>query len=62
MRGALRALALALLLAVPVQAWAEALAELDPARGTGTLRFSYARSTEDIAEGLDRLARYMAGR
>ncbi|MDO5369971.1 pyridoxal phosphate-dependent aminotransferase [Paracoccus sp. (in: a-proteobacteria)] len=36
--------------------------DFDPHRGAGTLRFSYARSTEDIAEGLDRLARYMAGR
>lgn len=36
--------------------------DFDPLRGAGTLRFSYARSTADIAEGLDRLARYMAGR
>ena len=36
--------------------------DFDPVRGAETLRFSYARSTGDIAEGLDRLARYMAGR
>lgn len=36
--------------------------DFDPVRGAETLRFSYARSTEDIAEGLDRLDRYMAGR
>lgn len=36
--------------------------DFDPVRGAETLRFSYARSTADIAEGLDRLARYMAGR
>ncbi|MBB1490073.1 aminotransferase class I/II-fold pyridoxal phosphate-dependent enzyme [Paracoccus sp. MC1854] len=36
--------------------------DFDPVRGAKTLRFSYARSTADIAEGLDRLARYMAGR
>lgn len=35
--------------------------DFDPVRGAETLRFSYARSTADIAEGLDRLARYMAG-
>lgn len=29
--------------------------DFDPRRGVGTLRFSYARSTEDIAEGLRRL-------
>ena len=29
--------------------------DFDPGRGRGTLRFSYARSTEDIAEGLRRL-------
>jgi aspartate/methionine/tyrosine aminotransferase len=29
--------------------------DFDPRRGAGTLRFSYARSTEDIAEGLRRL-------
>lgn len=36
--------------------------DFDPVRGASTLRFSYARSTADVAEGLDRLARYMAGR
>lgn len=34
--------------------------DFDPGRGGGTLRFSYARSTEDIAEGLERLAQFMA--
>ena len=34
--------------------------DFDPVRGARTLRFSYARSTADIAEGLDRLARFMA--
>lgn len=33
--------------------------DFDPARGRQTLRFSYARSTQDIREGLDRLAKYM---
>lgn len=33
--------------------------DFDPARGHGTLRFSYARSTADIEEGLARLARFM---
>jgi aspartate/methionine/tyrosine aminotransferase len=33
--------------------------DFDPARGAGTLRFSYARSTGDIREGLSRLARFM---
>ena len=33
-----------------------------PVRGHQTLRFSYARSTEDIAEGLRRLAAFMAAR
>ncbi|KZY43489.1 1-aminocyclopropane-1-carboxylate deaminase [Roseovarius sp. HI0049] len=33
--------------------------DFDPARGGGTLRFSYARSTEDIAEGLRRLKAFM---
>ncbi len=33
--------------------------DFDTARGGGTLRFSYARSTEDISEGLDRLAEFM---
>ena len=36
--------------------------DFDPARGHATLRFSYARATADIAEGLDRLARFMAAR
>jgi aspartate/methionine/tyrosine aminotransferase len=36
--------------------------DFDPVRGGGTLRFSYARSTEDIREGLKRLKRYMAAR
>ncbi|GHF69907.1 aminotransferase [Seohaeicola zhoushanensis] len=36
--------------------------DFDPVRGATTLRFSYARSTADIAEGLDRLARFMAAR
>ncbi|MDA7428621.1 aminotransferase class I/II-fold pyridoxal phosphate-dependent enzyme [Primorskyibacter aestuariivivens] len=36
--------------------------DFDPARGAGTLRFSYARSTEDIREGLARLDRFMASR
>lgn len=36
--------------------------DFDPARGAGTLRFSYARSTEDIREGLARLTRFMAER
>ncbi|MDH5452053.1 MAG: aminotransferase class I/II-fold pyridoxal phosphate-dependent enzyme [Paracoccaceae bacterium] len=36
--------------------------DFDPIRGAGTLRFSYARSTEDIREGLKRLAAFMASR
>ncbi|MBD3677027.1 MAG: aminotransferase class I/II-fold pyridoxal phosphate-dependent enzyme [Rhodobacteraceae bacterium] len=36
--------------------------DFDPARGGGTIRFSYARATEDIAEGLERLKRFMAAR
>ncbi len=32
--------------------------DFDPGRGAGTLRFSYARSTADIAEGLTRLRRW----
>ncbi|TKD13808.1 aminotransferase class I/II-fold pyridoxal phosphate-dependent enzyme [Rhodobacter capsulatus] len=36
--------------------------DFDPVRGATTLRFSYARSTADIEEGLDRLARFMANR
>ena len=34
--------------------------DFDAQRGHGTLRFSYARSTADIREGLARLARFMA--
>jgi aspartate/methionine/tyrosine aminotransferase len=36
--------------------------DFDPARGHQTLRFSYARGTADIEEGLARLKRYMAQR
>lgn len=36
--------------------------DFDPRRGARSLRFSYARSTPEIAEGLDRLARFMAER
>ena len=36
--------------------------DFDQLRGHRTLRFSYARSTEDIAEGLRRLADFMATR
>ena len=36
--------------------------DFDPQRGARTLRFSYARRTEDIAEGLLRLKRHMDGR
>ncbi|WP_411957970.1 pyridoxal phosphate-dependent aminotransferase [Paracoccus homiensis] len=36
--------------------------DFDPDRGATTLRFSYARSTEDVAEGLRRLAAFMAAR
>ena len=36
--------------------------DFDPARGAGTIRFSYARSTADIEEGLRRLAHFMADR
>jgi len=36
--------------------------DFDPVRGHQTLRFSYARATEDIVEGLARLARFMADR
>jgi len=36
--------------------------DFDEARGVGTLRFSYARSTEDIVEGLARLKAFMAAR
>jgi aspartate/methionine/tyrosine aminotransferase len=33
--------------------------DFDPARGAHTLRFSYARATADIAEGLERLRVFM---
>ncbi|MBL4917848.1 pyridoxal phosphate-dependent aminotransferase [Szabonella alba] len=36
--------------------------DFDPARGARTLRFSYARSTAEIAEGLARLQTFMAER
>ncbi|MDK3016298.1 pyridoxal phosphate-dependent aminotransferase [Pseudodonghicola flavimaris] len=36
--------------------------DFDPERGATTLRFSYARSTADIEEGLARLVRFMAAR
>ena len=36
--------------------------DFDPVRGAQTLRFSYARATADIAEGLQRLCAYMTGR
>jgi aspartate/methionine/tyrosine aminotransferase len=36
--------------------------DFDPVRGATTLRFSYARATGDIAEGLRRLAAFMAAR
>ena len=36
--------------------------DFDPRRGAGTLRFSYARATADIAEGLDRLRDFMTRR
>ena len=36
--------------------------DFDPRRGAGTLRFSYAGSTEDIAEGLRRLEAWAARR
>ena len=36
--------------------------DFDPARGHGTIRFSYARSTQDIREGLRRLEVFMAAR
>ena len=36
--------------------------DFDPARGAGTLRFSYARATADIVEGLRRLQVHMAAR
>ncbi len=36
--------------------------DFDPVRGARTLRFSYARATADIAEGLRRLSAFMAAR
>ena len=36
--------------------------DFDPLRGHSTLRFSYARATADIEEGLARLARFMENR
>ncbi|MBC9245528.1 aminotransferase class I/II-fold pyridoxal phosphate-dependent enzyme [Paracoccus sp. 11-3] len=36
--------------------------DFDPERGAQTLRFSYARATADIVEGLRRLAEFMASR
>ncbi|MBE1282405.1 MAG: aminotransferase class I/II-fold pyridoxal phosphate-dependent enzyme [Rhodobacteraceae bacterium] len=36
--------------------------DFDPERGATTLRFSYARSTADIEEGLERLRNFMATR
>ncbi|SLN62014.1 Aspartate aminotransferase [Roseovarius litorisediminis] len=36
--------------------------DFDPVRGHGTIRFSYARATADIEEGLRRLERFMAER
>ncbi len=36
--------------------------DFDPVRGATTLRFSYARATADIEEGLSRLRAYMAAR
>lgn len=36
--------------------------DFDPVRGAKTLRFSYARSTQDIAEGLERLTAFMKAR
>lgn len=36
--------------------------DFDPHRGARTLRFSYAAGTAEIAEGLDRLAAFMAAR
>ena len=36
--------------------------DFDKARGWGTLRFSYARSTSDIEEGLERLRKFMKSR
>ncbi len=36
--------------------------DFDPVRGATTVRFSYARATEDIEEGLRRLSKFMANR
>ncbi|GIT92454.1 aminotransferase [Jannaschia pagri] len=36
--------------------------DFDPGRGAGTLRFSYAGSTADMVEGVERLRRFMAAR
>ena len=36
--------------------------DFDPKRGSAMLRFSYARSTDDIREGLHRLENYMRQR
>lgn len=36
--------------------------DFDPRRGAGSIRFSYARSREDIVEGLKRLHAFMAAR
>lgn len=36
--------------------------DFDKSRGQGTLRFSYARTTAEIEEGITRLKRFMAGR
>ena len=36
--------------------------DFDPVRGGGTLRFSYARGTADIEEGLERLRVFMENR
>jgi len=36
--------------------------DFDPVRGAGTLRFSYARATADIEDGLERLRRFMETR
>ncbi len=36
--------------------------DFDPIRGAGTLRFSYARATADIREGLARLTQFMQAR
>ena len=33
--------------------------DFDPARGNSTIRFSYARSTKDIIDGLERLQNFM---